>query len=94
MLCDSARLPARRSNAFLAPTGRFTAGARNNVSSWYWTHMAVPGQSLYLTSDKRTVVTAFEMYEFHGTRQGTGIEPGDTFDLDYSFTPRILPHAG
>ena len=28
--------------------------------------MAASRQTIYLTSDKRTVVTAFEMYEFHG----------------------------
>jgi hypothetical protein len=72
--------------AFLAPTGRFTAGARNNVGSGYWTNMAASGQSLYLTRDRRNVVTAFEMYEFHGTQEGAKIEPGDTFDLDYSIT--------
>ena len=72
--------------AFLAPTGRFAAGASNNVGTGYWTNMAASGQTIYLTSDKRTVVTAFEMYEFHGTQEGTQIEPGDTFDLDYSLT--------
>ena len=25
------------------------------------------------------------MYEFHTTQEGTGINPGDTFDLDFSF---------
>jgi len=75
--------------AFLAPTGRFTAGASNNVGTGYWTNIAASGQTIYLTSDKRTVVTAFEMYEFHGTQEGTKIDPGDTFDLDYSLTHTI-----
>jgi hypothetical protein len=26
----------------------------------------------------------FQLYEFHTTQEGTGIHPGDTFDLDYS----------
>ena len=26
------------------------------------------------------------MYEFHGTQQGTGIQPGESLDLDYSLT--------
>ena len=29
-------------------------------------------------------LSAFEMYEFHGTQSGTQIRPGQTFDLDYS----------
>ena len=77
---EKARVRIKAVYAFLAPTGRFTAGARNNVGSGYWTNMAASGQSLYLTRDRRNVVTAFEMYEFHGTQEGT------TFDLDYSIT--------
>ena len=30
------------------------------------------------------------MYEWHTTQEGTGIHPGDTFDLDYSVT-QVLP---
>ncbi|HET7453160.1 MAG TPA: transporter, partial [Thermoanaerobaculia bacterium] len=69
---------------FLAPTGRFEAGAADNVGSGYWTHVLASGQTVYLTEDKRTAVSAFQMYEFHTTQEGTGIHPGETFDLDYS----------
>jgi hypothetical protein len=71
---------------FLAPTGRFTAGEDDNVGSGYWTHVIASGQTFYLTADKRTVVSAFQMYEFHGTQESTGIRPGQTLDLDYSAT--------
>jgi hypothetical protein len=47
------------------------------------------GQSVYLTSDKRTAISAFEMYEVHGTQEGTDVRPGDTFNLDYSVTHTI-----
>ena len=30
------------------------------------------------------------MYEWHGTQEGTGIRPGDTFNFDYSLT-HVLP---
>jgi hypothetical protein len=30
------------------------------------------------------------MYEFHTTQEGTGVHPGDTFDLDYSLMGTIL----
>jgi hypothetical protein len=30
------------------------------------------------------------MYEFHGVQQGTGINPGETFDLDYSMMGSLL----
>jgi hypothetical protein len=75
---------------FLAPTGRFEAGADNNVGSGYWTHVVASGQTFYLTADRRTAVSAFQMYEFHGTQETTGIRPGQTLNLDYSAT-RTIP---
>ena len=79
------RVAIRAIYGFLAPTGRFAAGASNNVGSGYWTHALSSGQTFYLKSNKRLVLSAFEMYEFHTTQEGTGIQPGQTFDLDYSF---------
>jgi hypothetical protein len=75
---------------FLAPTGRFVAGENDNVGSGYWTHVVASGQTFYLTADKRTAISAFQMYEFHGTQESTGIRPGQNLDLDYSIT-RMLP---
>src|SRR5436309_1323246 len=79
---------------FLAPTGRFDANANNNVGSGYWTHVASAGETFYLTEDKRTVVSALQMYEFHGTQQGTRIHPGQNVDLDYSVTHVFAPGSG
>jgi hypothetical protein len=84
------RVDIRTIYGFLAPTGRFEAGASDNVGSGYWTHVVASGQTIYLTKDKATAVSAFQMYEFHGTQEGTGIQPGQTFDLDYSVT-RMIP---
>jgi hypothetical protein len=75
---------------FLAPTGRFVAGANDNVGNGYWTNVLASGQTIYITQNKRTAASAFEMYEWHTTQEGTGIHPGDTFDLDYSVT-QVLP---
>jgi hypothetical protein len=71
---------------FLAPTGRFDADANDNVGSGYWTHTLASGQTIYLARDKRTALSLFAMYEWHGTQEGTGIRPGDTFNVDYSLT--------
>lgn len=78
------RFAIRGIYGFLAPSGRFAASAKNNVGSGYWTHALSSGQTVYLTSDKRFVLSAFQMYEFHTTQEDTEIHPGDTFDLDYS----------
>jgi hypothetical protein len=36
----------------------------------------------------------FEMYEFHTEQEGTGIHPGDTFDLDYSLMGTLVQTSG
>jgi hypothetical protein len=45
---------------------------------------ASTGQTFYLTKSKSLNLSAYEMYEFHTTQEGTGTRPGDTLDLDYS----------
>jgi hypothetical protein len=76
--------------AFFAPTGRFTAGASNNTGTGHWTNAPTAGETFYLTKNKGTAFSAYQMYEFHTTQEGTNIHPGQTFDLDYSLT-QILP---
>jgi len=87
------RVGIRAIYGFLAPTGRFEAGASDNVGSGYWTHVLASGQTVYLTKDKRTAISAFQMYEFHGAQDGTGVHPGQTINLDYSVT-RAFPLRG
>jgi hypothetical protein len=78
------RVAIRAIYGFLAPTGRFVASGNDNVGSGYWTNTVSSGQTFYLKENKRLILSAFQMYEFHGVQQGTGINPGETFDLDYS----------
>jgi hypothetical protein len=78
------RADLRAIYGFLAPTGRYDATASDNVGSGYWTNVVAAGQTFYLTEDKRTALSAFQMYEFHTTQEGTNIHPGENFDLDYS----------
>jgi hypothetical protein len=87
------RVEIRAVYGYLAPTGRFTANANNNVGSGYWTSVISSGQTFYLTKNKATAFSAFQMYEFHGTQEGTGVHPGQTFNLDYSLT-QVFPLIG
>jgi hypothetical protein len=87
---QSKRAAIRAVYGFLAPTGRFEAGATSNVGSGYWTHVLSSGQTWSLTSDDTTCLSAFQMYEFHTTQRGTHVHPGDTLDLDYSLTRTIF----
>ena len=81
---NESRYAIRAVYGFLAPTGRFRNGANDNVGSGYWTHAFSSGQTFYLTENKRTSISAFQMYEVHTTQESTSIHPGDTLDLDYS----------
>jgi len=83
------RVAVRSIYGFLAPTGRFAAGATNNVGSGYWTHALSSGQTFYLIKNALLTFSSFEMYEFHTTQEGTGIHPGQTFDLDYSLVTSL-----
>jgi hypothetical protein len=78
------RMAVKAMYGFLPPTGRFVAGGSDNVGAGYWAHALSSGQTFYLTQSKLLAFSAFEMYEFHTTQEGTGIHPGETFDLDYS----------
>ena len=69
---------------FLAPTGRFGADATNNVGSGYWTHALSSGQTFDVVKGGLLTFSTFEMYEFHTRQEGSEIQPGQTFDLDYS----------
>jgi len=75
---------------FFAPTGRFTAGASTNTGTGHWTNSPNAGETFYLTKNKRTSVSGYQLYEFHTTQQGTNIHPGQSFNLDYSLM-QILP---
>ena len=83
------RADLRAVYGFLAPSGKFSVGANNNVGSGYWTHAFSSGQTFYLDENRKTAISAFQMYEVHTTQQGTQIHPGDTLNLDYSLT-RVL----
>lgn len=83
---DKERAAIRAVYGFLAPTGSFQADANDNVGSGYWTHALSSGQTIYLTENKRTSFSAFQMYEFHTTQKGTQVHPGQTLNLDYSLT--------
>jgi hypothetical protein len=78
------RTSIRAMAGVLAPTGRFAAGASNNVGSGYWTPTLSSGQTVQLTRNNSVTLSAFQLYEWHTTQQGTGTQPGDTISLDYS----------
>jgi hypothetical protein len=87
------RMSLRAMYGILAPTGRFKAGADDNVGSGYWTHTLSSGQTFRLLARQTLVISLFEMYERHTAQRGTSIRPGDTFDLDYSIMRAVARQA-
>ncbi len=87
------RVAIRAVYGFLAPTGSFEPGANTNVGSGYWTHVVASGQTWYLTPNRATSISAFQMYEFHMSQAGTNIHPGQNLDLDYSVMQMISVSA-
>jgi hypothetical protein len=89
---DRPRIGIRAAYGVLMPTGKFSAGANDNVGSGYWTHAPSAGVTIFLTASKSTALSAFHMYEFHTVQEGTDIHPGQTANVDYSLTRTIRIH--
>jgi hypothetical protein len=86
------RLDIQTGYAFFAPTGRYTAGASNNVGVGYWTNALQSGATIYLTANKATTLNAFNIYSWSRKQQGTNLTPGQNDSFDYSLL-QILPLA-
>src|SRR5271165_1198736 len=76
--------------AFVAPTGRFTPGASNNVGSGYWGNNITSGTTLYITKNQGTTANLTTDWEIHGQKSGTNITPGQACTMEWGFG-QVLP---
>jgi hypothetical protein len=84
--------------AFSAPTGRYTAGATNNVGSGYWGNDITSGTTLYITKNHGTTANLATGWEIHGQRnvasipsgQFSKITPGQAFTDEWGIG-QVLP---
>jgi hypothetical protein len=84
--------------AFTAPTGRYTAGASNNVGSGYWGNDITSGTTLYITKNHGTTANLATAWEIHGQRtvasvpagQVSKITPGQAFTDEWGIG-QVLP---
>ena len=76
--------------AFVAPTGRFTQGASNNVGSGYWGNDITSGTTLYITKNHGTTANLMTDWEIHRQKSGTNITPGQTFTMEWGLG-QVLP---
>ncbi len=71
--------------AFTAPTGRYTAGASNNVGSGYWGNNITSGTTLYVTKNQATTANLTTDWEIHSQKSGTQETPGQAFTDEWGF---------
>lgn len=64
--------------AFTAPTGRYTAGASNNVGSGYWGNNITSGTTLYITKNQGTTANFATDWEIHGQKTVASVPAGQT----------------
>jgi hypothetical protein len=84
--------------SFLAPTGRYTAGASDNVGSGYWGNNITSGTTFYITKNKGTSANLATNWEIHGQKtvasavqgQLSKITPGQAFTMEWGFG-QVLP---
>ena len=76
--------------AFTAPTGRFTAGASDNVGSGYWGNNITSGTTFYITKNKGTSANLSADWEIHGKKSGTNLTPGQAFTMEWGLG-QVLP---
>jgi hypothetical protein len=84
--------------AFTAPTGRYTAGASNNVGSGYWGNNITSGTTFYITKNKGTSANLFTDWEIHGQKttasipagEFSKITPGEAFTMEWGIG-QVLP---
>jgi hypothetical protein len=84
--------------SFFAPTGRYTAGASNNVGSGYWGNDITSGTTLYITKNQGTTANLATDWEIHGQKtvastprgQFSKITPGQTVTDEWGIG-QILP---
>jgi len=62
--------------AFTAPTGRYTAGASDNVGSGYWGNNITSGTTFYITKNKGTSANLATAWEIHGQKTAPSVNSG------------------
>jgi hypothetical protein len=79
--------------AFTAPTGRYTAGASNNVGSGYWGNNITSGTTFLHHQEQGNERKSVHHWEVHGQRKAAGtpagqfsnITPSQAFTIEWGF---------
>jgi hypothetical protein len=79
--------------AVMAPTGRYTPGASDNMGTGYFGNHVQTGTTFYITKNRATSANMFTDWEVHSARQGTSNTdktPGQAFTDEWGLG-QILP---
>jgi hypothetical protein len=77
----------------MLPTGRYSAGATNNVGTGYFGNHLETGSTFYITKNRATSANLFTDWEVHGSRAGTNNTsktPGQAFTMEWG-VGQVLP---
>ena len=75
---------------FTAPTGRYVAGASDNVGSGYWGNNINSGTTFYLKKDKMLSADFYGNWEIHGMKTGSNVTPGQAFTDEWGLGQTML----
>ncbi len=87
------RLDTYAAYGFLAPTGRYTPGANDNLGSGYWGNHFITGTTLYLAKNKGTTANLMTDWEIHGTKESAAaakMTPGQAFTDEWG-VGQVIP---
>ena len=73
---------------FVAPTGRYTTGADDNIGLGFWTHQ-FQGFGYYYLLEKATAVMAALTYELNTGIEDVDVNPGNRFSLEWGVSQYI-----
>jgi hypothetical protein len=86
------------SYGFFAPTGKYEAGANDNIGLGMWSHEFSVGFTQYLDAAKTWHVATSAFYEVHTKKRDTDIRIGDLFvprrGYREGFWERVEPGSG
>jgi hypothetical protein len=64
------------------PTGKYDAGAADNVGLGMWTHEFMANVAFYLDEQEGTALTLAGVYEIHGDKDDVDITPGSHLSIN------------
>ena len=68
--------------AFMAPTGRYSAGANDNTGLGMWSNEFSAGTTFYFDQGKMWHAAGTGFYEIHTSKQDLDVKTGDIFTLE------------